>query len=258
MSTQYLDKTGLTYFWGKLKDYFQAKLVSGTNIKTVNNQSLLGSGNIAISAGTETDPVFTASAAHGISSSDITNWNGKTSNTGTVTKVTAGTGLSVGSTAGGNFTTSGTLNHTNSVTAQTTQGVYPIKIDACGHISAYGSAASDYVTDKGTSGSWAYRKWNSGKVEAWYSGEFSFGATTKATNVYYADGTLAIPSGIFTSTPNCIASSVASSAGAINSAVFALLCLGSSSTSLTTRAFRVSANSSSNWKLRGNVYAWTD
>lgn len=27
---------------------------------------------------TETDPVFTASAAHGISSSDITNWNGKT------------------------------------------------------------------------------------------------------------------------------------------------------------------------------------
>ena len=61
---------------------------------------------------------------------------------GTVTQVTAGTGLSVGSTAGGNFTTSGTLNHTNSVTAQTTQAVYPIKIDAQGHISAYGSAAT--------------------------------------------------------------------------------------------------------------------
>lgn len=36
---------------------------------------------------TESDPVFTASAAHGISSSDITNWNGKTSNVGTVTSV---------------------------------------------------------------------------------------------------------------------------------------------------------------------------
>ena len=36
---------------------------------------------------TETDPVFTGSAAYGISSSDITNWNGKTSNTGTVTSV---------------------------------------------------------------------------------------------------------------------------------------------------------------------------
>lgn len=77
MSTKYLDYTGLSYFWGKLKAYFQQKLVSGTNIKTINDQSLLGSGNITISSGTETDPIFTASAAHGISSSDISNWNGK-------------------------------------------------------------------------------------------------------------------------------------------------------------------------------------
>lgn len=90
----------------------------------------------------EADPVFTASAAYGITSNDITNWNSKTSNTGTVTKVTAGTGLSIGSTAGGNFTTSGTINHTNSVTAQTTQAVYPIKIDAQGHISGYGTAVT--------------------------------------------------------------------------------------------------------------------
>lgn len=95
-----------------------------------------------ISSYTETDPVFTASAAHGITSTDISNWNSKTSNTGTVTKVTAGTGLSIGTTAGGNFTTSGTINHTNSVTAQNTQAIYPIKIDAQGHISAYGSAVT--------------------------------------------------------------------------------------------------------------------
>ena len=74
--------------------------------------------------------------------SQLTNDSGFTSNTGTVTKVTAGTGLSIGTTAGGNFTTSGTINHTNSVTAQTTQAVYPIKIDAQGHISAYGSAVT--------------------------------------------------------------------------------------------------------------------
>ena len=105
----------------------QAALVSGTNIKTVNNESLLGSGNISIQGGGgdtnvieivkvngtaltpdsnkavdvpvpekvsdiwndlgyvsmnsvpqyETDPVFTASAAHGITSTDIANWNGK-------------------------------------------------------------------------------------------------------------------------------------------------------------------------------------
>ena len=66
----------------------QDALVSGTNIKTINNESILGSGNISIAAsGVETDPVFSASAAAGITSSDITNWNGKTSNTGTVTGV---------------------------------------------------------------------------------------------------------------------------------------------------------------------------
>ena len=77
MSYKFLDYNGLLYFWGKLKAYFQPLLISGTNIKTINNESLLGSGNISIQVGTETDPVFTASAAHGISTSDITNWNGK-------------------------------------------------------------------------------------------------------------------------------------------------------------------------------------
>ena len=46
---------------------------------------------------------------------------------------TAGTGLSKSGT---------TLNHSNSVTAQTTQALYPIKIDAQGHISAYGTAVT--------------------------------------------------------------------------------------------------------------------
>ena len=48
----------------------------------------------------------------------------------------------MGTTAGGSTTTTGTINHTNSVTAQTTQAVYPIKIDAQGHISAYGDAVT--------------------------------------------------------------------------------------------------------------------
>ena len=53
--SKYLDDSGLSYFWGKLKTKLAAKqdtLVSGTNIKTVNNESLLGSGNISISGGT--------------------------------------------------------------------------------------------------------------------------------------------------------------------------------------------------------------
>lgn len=55
MGKKFLDDNGLAYLWGKLKDYFQVKLVSGTNIKTINNNSLLGSGNITISGGGGTD-----------------------------------------------------------------------------------------------------------------------------------------------------------------------------------------------------------
>lgn len=48
MAKKYLDDAGVLYFWGKLKDYFQQKLVSGTNIKTVNGSSLLGSGDVEV------------------------------------------------------------------------------------------------------------------------------------------------------------------------------------------------------------------
>ena len=54
MAKKYLDISGLTYFWGKISTALGGKqdtLVSGTNIKTVNNQSLLGSGNISVGGG---------------------------------------------------------------------------------------------------------------------------------------------------------------------------------------------------------------
>lgn len=63
----FLDATGITTLVTKLKEYFalnsalesveseldgkQDTLVSGTNIKTINNESLLGSGNITIQGG---------------------------------------------------------------------------------------------------------------------------------------------------------------------------------------------------------------
>jgi hypothetical protein len=57
----YIDKLGLAEIWANIKNYITAQLfgkqdnlVSGTNIKTVNNQSLLGSGNV-----TFTPPTFT-------------------------------------------------------------------------------------------------------------------------------------------------------------------------------------------------------
>ena len=56
----------------------QEQLVSGVNIKTINNTSLLGSGNIVIQGGgggEETDPIFCNSPAYGITSEEITAWN---------------------------------------------------------------------------------------------------------------------------------------------------------------------------------------
>ena len=37
MAQKYLDSTGLTYLWGKLKDYFQPKLPIGSVYESVNN-----------------------------------------------------------------------------------------------------------------------------------------------------------------------------------------------------------------------------
>lgn len=48
----------------------------------------------------ESDPVFSASVAAGITAADIENWNSKTSNTGDITGVTAGNGLTGGATSG--------------------------------------------------------------------------------------------------------------------------------------------------------------
>lgn len=191
-----------------------------TAISASNGALTVTKGSTFLTSYTETDPVFTASAAHGISSSDISSWNGKstvslnrktttgtniaditingtttqlyaptggggsgtitkvkttagahtaidvssgaasfnvptktshltndsgfTTNTGTITGVTAGTGLSGGGTSG-----SVTLNHTLSVPAGTassttiptdgpTVKVPYVKYDGNGHIESWG------------------------------------------------------------------------------------------------------------------------
>lgn len=174
---------------------------SGLLKKTATNTWSLDT-NTYLTSYTETDPVFSASAAYGISSSDITNWNSKTSNTGTVTKVTAGTGLKIGTaSSGGDITTSGTINHINSVTAQTTQAVYPIKIDAQGHISAYGTAVT-IVNTRGTatSGGTTLSVVNTGDMYTWNNKQNK--ATTLAgygiTDAKIESGTITLGSNTIT------------------------------------------------------------
>lgn len=68
-------------------------------------QTSLEKADSALQSYTETDPVFSASAAAGIKSTDITNWNGKTSNKGTVTSVA----VKMNNTTKGTVTSSGTI-----------------------------------------------------------------------------------------------------------------------------------------------------
>lgn len=68
-----------------------------------------------------------------------------------------------------------------------------------------GEEFADWVIEQGTNGSWKYRKWHSGKVEAWARWNVGDVACTIAASTFggYRSGSLsfAIPSGIFTAAP---------------------------------------------------------
>lgn len=136
---------------GKFEFVWQAPLQSGVNIKTINGQTLLGSGNVDLetssgvtSFNARTGVVTLASsdvtAALGFTPYNATNPNSYTSNAGTVTSVVAGTGLT-----GGTITASGTL---ALATSGVTAGTYPkVTVDAYGRVTAgAGLVAGDIPT----------------------------------------------------------------------------------------------------------------
>lgn len=72
-----LDLEGLGYFWTKIKNKFYIKPDNGIPKSDLSSE-VQGSLNKADTAlQTETDPIFTASPAHGISSEDIIYWDNK-------------------------------------------------------------------------------------------------------------------------------------------------------------------------------------
>lgn len=159
-SSNFLDGSGVVDLVTKLRTKFQQTLISGTNIKTINNESLLGSGDIPVGGGSVTS-VGATNATNG--------------------------GLSI---SGSPVTTSGTITigHSNILSsAQTTQAVYPIKIDKNGHISAYGSAVtiptktSDLTNDSGFITSYTDTKNTAGSTNS-TSKLYLIGATEQSAN----------------------------------------------------------------------------
>lgn len=83
--SSFISSSGLAYLWSKIKEYISAN--TGTYSKPPGGipksdlassvQTSLNKADTALQSYTETDPIFSASAAAGITSSDISNWNGK-------------------------------------------------------------------------------------------------------------------------------------------------------------------------------------
>lgn len=130
MPNEYLDKVNLNGTTYDIKD-----TVSGyvANVK-VNGTSVVSNGEANLVTNTAYDAVSNKIATM----SDVGSAGG-----GTVTSVGVqnGGGLTV---SGSPITSSGTITvgHSNSVTAQTTQAIYPVTIDNNGHIASYGNAVT--------------------------------------------------------------------------------------------------------------------
>lgn len=124
---------------------FKGTIGTGGTVTALPSSHKIGDTYRVITAGTyagQTCEIGDLIIALGTSGTTASDWTvAQTNIDGAITA--AGTGLSKSGT---------TLNHSNSVSAQTTQAVYPIKIDAQGHISAYGSAVTSMTPSSHTHG----------------------------------------------------------------------------------------------------------
>lgn len=146
--SQYLDKNGLDTLWAKLKTTYARKVSAsaGTDKVTVSLKDGAATPNVLSTADI---PAATTSAAGVMTKDDKAKLNGiaagATANTGTITGVTGGTGLSGSGTSG-----SVTISHaTPSGASAKTSGLYKISTDAMGHVTGATAVAKADITGLG-------------------------------------------------------------------------------------------------------------
>lgn len=111
----------------------------------------------------------------------------------------------------------------------------------------------DYIIEQGKSGNWRYRKWNSGKIEAWCKGTFSYGATTQVGQLHRAAISSTFPT-VLGFSGNAI---VVATMGAAQSVVTVNMSVTSSGAGLTGYVFRPTAQSGSS-TVAISLYVWED
>lgn len=236
MAKKYLDESGLSYLWSKLKTIFAL----ATHTHSTSIESSTGTSQITLSHGSKysitaggTSYIFTMPASGNTDTKVAEAYS--TANNSYPLLMTATAGISSTSSRGattsilnnqiyGNPST-GTITATKfngSAEATTAYGTANLKNVVISNSDAsnpssyptgtvwlkYGGASlptmADYVVEEGSSDIWTYRKWNSGLSECWGKQIFSSVATTTAWgSVYYGTltSTLSFPSGLFLDAP---------------------------------------------------------
>ncbi len=120
-----------------------------------------------------------------------------------------------------------------------------------GSLTLNGSEMKDYVIAEGQASNWLYRKWKSGKIEAWLQDTtITISKTTAVGNVYRCSWNHAIASGVgFSSAPQ-----VFLTVGQDAQYVFGVNGKASSATAISGYAFRANASSNTS-TVTINIYA---
>ena len=120
-----------------------------------------------------------------------------------------------------------------------------------GSLTLNGSVMDDYVIDEGQASNWLYRKWKSGKIEAWLQDTtITISSTTAVGNVYRCSWSHAIASGVgFSAAPQ-----VFLTVGTNAQYVFGVNGRATSATAISGYAFRANASSSTS-TVTINIYA---